>query len=244
MQKLVENAMYKQSDLMLLQIEIQNYEFDYQAFLADYRNNIYDINLLCGIDDTTIVDIQPIDFQIKSLIPATSKFLNSFKLDSLTMATDLMISELKYQPQLNLFANAGLNAVYQPTFNRLGFCTGITFSWNLFDGNQRKIQREKSSISQQTLEFQKNNYITQNNLSKRKILDQINSLNEQTALLQEQINQHEKLLNLFDKELSQGEISVMDYKNFLKDITAKRQQFLLIKMEKQALINSYNYWNF
>jgi len=36
----------------------------------------------------------------------------------------------------------------------------------------------------------------------------------------------------------------MDFKNLLKDITAKRQDFLLQKMEKQLLVNSYNYWNY
>ena len=244
MQKLVESALYKQSDLILLQLEIQNYEFDYQTFLANHRTNIYDLNLLCGINDTTIFDIQQVDFQIISLFPTTSKFLNSFKLDSLNVVSDLTISNLKYKPQLSLFANAGLNAVYQPTFNRLGFSTGITFSWNLFDGNQRGIQYQKSLISLQTIEFQKNNFITQNEINRSKILDQINSLNQQTSLLQEQLNQYNKLRNTYEKELSQGEISVMDFKNFMKDVASKQQQFLMLKIEKLMLINSYNYWNF
>jgi len=36
----------------------------------------------------------------------------------------------------------------------------------------------------------------------------------------------------------------MDFKNLLKDITAKKQDYLLLRMEKLLLINSYNYWNY
>lgn len=244
MQKLAESAIYKQTDLMLLQIEIQNYEFDYNQSLADYKNNLYDLNLLCGVDDTLMVDLEPLDLQIKAPISESSKFLTSFQLDSLSVASEQVINELKYRPQLTIFANAGLNAVYLPTINRLGFSTGINFSWTLFDGNQRKLQREKSIISLQTIEFQKNNFAVQYSLSKAKLLNQIVTLEGQITLLQDQLNQYGKLLILFDKELSQGEVSVMDYKNFLKDFTTKHQKYLLLKMERQMLVNSYNYWNY
>ena len=44
--KLVENGIYKQTDLMLLQIEYKNYEVEHSTLSADYRNNFYDLNLL------------------------------------------------------------------------------------------------------------------------------------------------------------------------------------------------------
>ena len=244
LQKLVESALYKQTDLMLLQIEKQNYELTYKTFYDEYKNNLYDLNLICGINDTNWVDIQEVDFQIKADNTAHSQFLTSYKLDSLNIITEQTIHDLKYKPQLNLFANAGLNAVYLPSLNRLGLCAGVTFSWNIYDGNQQKIQREKSNINLQTLTFEKNNFVTQNTINKNKILNQINSLNQRANLAEEQINQYNKLLDVYSKELSQGEISVMDYKNFLKDITAKKQENLLLRMEKHALINAYNYWNY
>jgi len=244
MQKLVESAIYKQTDLMLLQIEYQNYKGEYKMFQTEYKNNLSDLNLICGINDTNLVDIQEINFQLKPDIITHSQFLISYKLDSLNIMAEQTINELKYKPQLDLYANAGLNSVYQPSFNRLGFSTGITLSLNIFDGNQRKIQREKSSINIQTLDFEKKNFVTQNDIYKNKILSQINSLNQRVDIVEEQINQYDKLLNVYSKELSQGEVSVMDFKNLLKDIAAKKQENLLLKMEKQALINSYNYWNY
>ena len=244
MEKLVENSILKRTDLLLLQIERQNLELNNKSFEDDYKNNIYDLNLLCGIKDSSKVDIQELDFELKPDISSSSGFLTSYKLDSLGIMVDQSISELKYKPQLNLFANAGLNAVYLPTLNRLGFSAGLTFSWNLYDGHQRKLERDKSNVNINTIQFEKNHFITQLEINKNKIKSQINSLNERTLLTENQISQYDKLYSVYQNELSHGLISVMDFKNLLKDITAKKQDYLLLKMEKQLLVNSYNYWNY
>jgi len=244
MQKLVNSAVYKQTDLLLLQIEKQNLEISNKAFEDDYKSNLFDLNLLCGIKDSSRVDIQETDFQMRPEISSQSMFLTSYKLDSLGIMADQSISELKYKPQLNLFANAGLNAVYIPTLNRLGFSAGLTFIWNLYDGNQRKLEREKSNVNINTIQFEKDHFISQVEINKNKIKSQINSLNERTVLIENQLKQYEKLYDAYQNELKQGLISVMDFKNLMKDITTKKQDYLLLKMEKQLLVNSYNYWNY
>jgi len=244
MQKLVNNAIYKQSDLMLMQIEKQNEELNIKSFEDDYKSNLYDLNLLCGIKDSANVDIQELDLQLKPEAGSNSQFLASYKLDSLSIVADQSISELKYKPQLGVFANAGLNAVNIPSFNRLGISAGLTFSWNLYDGNQRKLEREKSNLNINSLQFDKNHFITQQEVNKNKIKSQLVALNERSVILENQLNQYDKLYKVYENELSQGLVSVMDFKNLLKDITAKKQDYLLQKMEKQLLVNSYNYWNY
>jgi len=244
MKKLVEQAVYKQSDLMLLQIERQNLELSNKSFEDDYKNNMYDLNLLCGIKDSAEVDIQYLNLQLKPESLSDSQFLASYKLDSLGIIADQSISELKYKPQLSAFANAGLNAVNVPTFNRLGFSAGLTFSLNLYDGNQRKLEKEKSSMNINTLQFEKNHFITQREINKDKIKSQLKSLDERRLILENQLSQYDKLYKVYENELSQGLVSVMDFKNLLKDITTKKQDYLLQEMEKQLLVNSYNYWNY
>lgn len=244
MQKLVENAIYKQTDLMLIQIEVQNYELELKAFQAEYQGNLYDLNLLCGINDTILVDIKDIHLQLNSEISTQSQFLNAYKLDSLNIAAEQSIFGIKYFPQVSLFANAGMNAVYVPAFNRFGFSTGLTFSWNIFDGNQKKIVNEKSTIGMETIEFAKSNFIIQQDINKNKILNQIRSLNQRVGLSEDQVQQYDKLLEVYQKELTQGDISVIDFRNIVRDRVAKKQQSIMLKMEEQLLINSYNYWNF
>jgi len=241
LQRLVENAIYKQTDLMLLEIEVQNYESELKMLQGEYMANIYDLNLICGIRDTSMVDLREIDFVLKPDIILNSGFLTAYKLDSLNLIADRSINDLKYKPQLDLFADAGLFAAYLPYPGRIGFSTGITLSWNIFDGHQRNIQREKSYINLQTIEFEKKNFLTQNDISKNKIMNQIEAIDQRLRLYEQQADQYDKLYNAYSRELSLGEASVMDFKNLLKDIAAKKQESLMLKMERQLLINSYNY---
>jgi hypothetical protein len=242
--KLVENAVYKQSDLMLLEIEKENLELTNKSFEDDYKSNLFDLNLLCGIKDSSGIDIQEIELPAKPETVNNSQFLISYKLDSLGIIADQSISELKYKPQLSAFADAGYNASGIPTFNRFGFSAGLTFSWNLYDGNQRKLEREKSNVNIQSLQFEKNHFSRQQEINKDKIKNQIKSLDERKILLENQLNQYDKLYKVYSDQLTQGLISIMDFKNFLKDRIAKKQDYLLLKMEKQLLVNSYNYWNY
>lgn len=244
MRKLVKNAVYKQSDLMLLEIEKQNVRITNKSFEDDYKANIYDLNLLCGIDDSADVEIQKTELSMKTDKTVESNFLISYKLDSLGIIADQSISELKYKPQLNAFANAGYNATGIPTFDRLGFSFGLNFSWTLYDGNQRKLEREKSNVNISTLQFEKEHFNIQREINKNKILSQLKSLDERGIILENQLNQYDKLYSVYSDELSLGLVSVMDFKNLLKDITSKKQDFLLLNMEKQLLVNSFNYWNY
>jgi hypothetical protein len=244
MRKLVESAVYKQSDLMLLEIEKQNVQVINKSFEDDYKANIYDLNLLCGIKNSTKVDISEIELSMQTGKTAESGFLLSYKLDSLGFVADQSISELKYKPQLNAFANAGYNATGIPTFDRFGFSFGLNFSWTLYDGDQRKLEREKSTVNISTLQFEKEHFKTQREINKDKILSQLKSLDERRIILESQLNQYDKLYKVYSDELAHGLVSVMDFKNLLKDITSKKQDFLMLKMEKQLLVNSYNYWNY
>jgi Outer membrane efflux protein len=244
MKKLVENAIYKQTDLMILEIEVQNFRTEYKRFKAEYITNLYDLNIICGISDTNRVDLQDINFEIKPENTGVSNFLTSYKLDSLNINADQAINELKYKPQLDLFADAGLNAAYIPYPSRLGFSTGLTFTWNIFDGRQRHIQKEKSAISLQTIEFEKKNFMTQNDIGKKKILNQIKDIDQRIDIIDQQSVQYRSLYDAYSQELSQGEVSVMDFKNLVKDIAAKKQEMLQLRMEKQFLINSFNYLNY
>lgn len=244
MQKLVENAIHKKSDLMLMQIELGNYKLNYESSRADFKNDLYDLNLLCGINDTSTVDLQELVLQLKSNEVVSSYFLNSYRLDSLSINADLTISDLKYKPQLNFFANAGLNAVYIPTINRLGFSTGLSFSWNIFDGKQHNLQKQKSALNQLTLDFEKHNFLTQREINKINIQGQVASLEKRMLLTDNQMDKYDQLLKVYRVQLAQGEISVIDFKNIVKDIATKKQERLMLEMEKQALIVSFNYWNY
>ena len=244
MQKLVEGGIYKQADLILMQIAAQNYQIEIETFQSEYQSSLSDLNLLCGINDTTMVDLQKISLQTAPAIITRSKFITAYKLDSLNLISGQKISELNYKPQINWVTNAGLNAVYRPSLNRIGFSTGLTFSYPLFDGNQRKIQREKTAVHLTAIEFEKQKFLTQTAIEKNKIISQIHFLDQRINRTNDQLKKYDQLLGIYSRELSRGELSVIDYKNVFRDIASKQQENILLKTEKQLLINSYQYWNY
>ncbi len=244
MKPLVANAIYKQTDEMLLQIEYQNYRDMVATQHANYVTNLYDLNALCGIHDTTVVELEPTHLQLNDLPVTQSVFTKSYTLDSTALTADLKINNLKYLPQVNLFANGGLNASYLPTLNRFGISAGISFSWMLYDGHQRKIQQERTRFGLQNISFDKQNFMTQQEMNKDKIIRQINALDVQLQNLQDQLKMYAKLVSAYELQLSHGNISVMDYKNLLKDVAAKQQEATLARIEKESLISSFNYWNY
>ena len=244
MEKLVDQAVYKQTDRMLMQIERNNFAEAYQTSRAEYRNNIYDLNLICGIKDTTLVGIVETDFQLKRATAGPSLFENSFRLDSLNLLAEHSIFELKYKPRLYWYAGAGLNASYLPTPDRFGFSTGLSFRWTLFDGNQRRIQEEMTHININTIEFNRMDFTRKSSIQRNKILREIQSVGEREALTGEQLSRYDRLIDSYLSELTLGETSIMDLKNLIRERAAKQQRLVELKMERFLLINAYNYWNY
>lgn len=242
--QLVGNGIYKQTDLILLQIELGNYRMEYKGYRADYLSNLFDLNLICGINDTVEVDLPDIDLELNPSTGARSGFLVGYKLDSLKILSDMAVNELKYKPQFDFIADAGLNAAYLPNPKRIGISAGLALTWNIFDGHQRNIQREKSAINLQALEFRKNNFMTRNEISRNRILKQISSLDERIRMSEKQAENYITLIDAYTRELSLGEASIMDFKNLLKDIAANRSELIQLRIERQFMINSFNYLNF
>ena len=245
MKKLVESAIFKYTDKMLLELELQNGLAQQKTNQEDFSNNLYDLYLLCGIKDSLNTNIRWTDFKMKNATSIeNSHFLNSFRLDTLNIVADQSITELKYKPQLNLFANAGMNAIYLPALNRFGFSTGLNFSWNIYDGQQRKIEVDKSNVNLRTIAFEKDNFITQKQQNLNKIQSQIEGIETQIRLSDNLLKKYNELYQAYQKQLVAADISVMDFKTFVRDYTSKKQEKSMLDMQKQILINAYNYWNY
>lgn len=243
LKKLIESSIYKQSDLTLLNIEHQNFLAQLTTFKANYRRDLMDLNILCGINDTLFVQLQNSDLVMNSTV-SNSMFLEKYHLDSLNLIAQQKAFELKYKPQLNLFANTGLNAVYAPTIpNRFGISAGLSFTYNFFDGNQKNINRNKTQILEQSVSFYKSNFITQNTIRKSKILTELQSYTDRITIAEQQLNDYDLLLNSYKKEILSGQLSIINYTVVLKNMAMLQRDYTLLFSQQQSLINTYNYWN-
>lgn len=241
--KLVESSIYKQSDLTLLNIEYQNSLAQLTSFKANYRRDLMDLNILCGVNDTALFQLQNIELTLNN-VSSNSMFLEKYRLDSLSLFAKQNSFELKYKPQLNVFANTGLNAVYAPTIpNRFGISAGLSFALNFFDGNQKTINRNKTQVLEQSISFYKSNFITQNTIRKSKIITELQSYFDRKSIAEQQLKDYDLLLNSYKKEIVSGQLTIINYISVLKSMAMLQRDYTLLFSQQQSLINAYNYWN-
>ncbi len=241
--KLVQNGIYKQSDLILLSIEQQNLQTQLEMLNANYQKDLLELYTICGIDDTATVQLQNIELKLNTEV-TNSMFTESFRLDSLNLAAQQQVFELQYKPQVNLFGNTGLWAFHPADIpQRFGLSAGVSLSWNIFDGKQKEINRQKTMILQQNISFQKDYFETQNKIRLNKIIGEIKSNEKQILSIQNQLNNYDLLLDVYKKEMAAGEISILDFLTVLKSKATLTGNYNLILLKNQLLINTYNYWN-
>ncbi len=243
MKPLVKAGIYKLVDLKLLEIELQNSRIEQSKLNSNYLVNYYNLNLLSGIEDTTLYDLQKIDLTPDVPLKSISLFLSKYRLDSMAIQADQKIFELRYLPKVSAFANGGLNAIYIPTANRMGFSVGVSFNWNIFDGHQRGFKSAQNKLYLENTYIDKQYFTSQNSIRKKNLLNTIRNLKTQTNLINNQLKSYNELLDIYDVEIRNGLISALEIRTLIKDIYIKKQELTNTIMQKEVLINSYNYWN-
>ncbi|WP_366184559.1 TolC family protein [Flavobacterium ovatum] len=241
--KLVESSIYKQSDLSLLSIEHQNFVAQLTTFKANYRRDLMDLNILCGINDTQLHELQNMELSLKNT-SAKSMFMEKYRLDSINLVAQQKIVELKYKPQINLYANTGLNATYAPTIpDRFGLSAGVNFTYNFFDGGQKQLTQKKTKVLEESISFYKDNFISQNTIRKSKIEAEIESFSTRIAIADQQLKDYDSLLKTYKKEIFSGQLTIINYITVLKNMAMLQRDNAILISQQQLLINVYNYWN-
>lgn len=242
--RLVDNGLAKQSDLPLLSIE-QDANHDLKATsLQSYRTHLIDLNILCGIRDTAFVSLEKADISPHPAFNEASCFLEQYRLDSLNTITSFHSFNLQYKPQLNLFIDGGLRTgQYQAVQKHLGISAGLTFSWILFDGRQRRQKERQARTQLNSIGIYKTNFQLQNELRKQQYLLELSTYGKRDALLQNQITGYTQVLSDYRKEIQAGQLSVIDYITVLRNKIQAEKDRMLLQTNQQLLIAAYNYWN-
>ncbi len=240
---LVSRGYAKAQDYLLLKIELKTQQINLQQTWQNYKSGLAQLYSVCGIRDTQTVSIDSVNLSLTKT-PASSNFLTQYYLDSLNTASQQKVFETKYLPQVNLFFNAGLNAVELNDIQRkFGMSAGINFSLPILDGNQRSITRQQTDIAEQSLTHYKK-FLSKNIYVERKDAENwISSLKRNLSELQEQIKDYKKLLGLSENELQQGNLSMINYLTLIKNYIDLKKNDITTEINYQIEISNYNYWN-
>ena len=241
--EMVENGYEKAQNYLLLKISLQNEQLSFNEAFQNYKDDLSQLNTICGIKDTSTVELNRVDLSL-STSKSFSDFYKKYELDSLAVINQQTLFETKYLPQLKLFANTGLNAVEIDGMERkIGMSAGLSFSLPIFDGGQKSLTRQQNQISQKTISDYKNYFSVNLEMMVENILSRINSLQKNLDDQSNQITEYEKLMDISKKELQNGDISMIEYLTLLKNFIDLRKNKIEKQIEYQMEINNYNYWN-
>jgi outer membrane protein TolC len=240
---LVEKGYTKVQDYLLLKIELETRTVELNDTKEQYRSNLYQLYALCGMQDTMVADIDSISLVMNKVIP-TSNFMQKFSLDSLALVNQQNLFETKYLPRLNVFFNTGLNAVELKNMQRkFGLSAGLSMSLPLFDGRQKHLTRQQSLIHQQTISAYRS--FSEKNIARQReiLVSRITSMQRNIYALNKQISDFQSLLQISEKQLQQGNISMIDHLTLLRNYMEIRKNKINMQINLQLEINNYNYWN-
>lgn len=242
--ELVESGMAKQSEYLLLSVEIENQKITANDYLSQFKSNLYDLNSLSGIKDSSVVELDSISLELKNT-RTNSELFKKFELDSLAIENQQQLFETKYQPQVSLFFNTGLNAVELNNIQRkYGLSAGINFALPIFDGNQRSITRQQTKVSVETINNYKTNFAILLDNQKNSALKKIESLKNNLANLFRQIESYNTVIKISERELRQGQLSMIEYLTILKNFNDLKKNKITTEINYKIEINNYNYWNY
>lgn len=241
---LVQNGYAKAQDYLLLKVELKSQQINLSQTWQSYKTGLMQLYALCGIRDTETVKIDSLNLEKNSINEGYSNFLTKYYLDSLNTANQQKIFETKYQPQVGLFFNTGLNAVELDNIQRkFGMSAGINFSLPLVDGGQKDLTRQQTEVAEKSFSYYK--YFLSNNISAKlkNSEGKISSLKDNLSSMEGQVDDYQNLLRISKKQLEQGNLSMIEYLTLLKNYIEIQKNLINTRISYQTEINNYNYWN-
>ena len=240
---LAKNGIYKSSDILLLDIEIQNQTAQLNNLQSIYSQNIYALNSQCGITGQSNIELSSPDVKLRKDI-LQSKFLDKFRSDSLQEAFNLQVSNLKYKPQFNIYGNTGLKAIeFSGLQRKFGASVGVTMFIPIYDGHQRDYNQQKANINLQDIDNYKQNFIIQKSNRQQAILSSLDLIEKKIEIINSQLRNYEKLIGLYKNELQAGNLEIINYMNTIRSYTSLQNDLSVNKTNKLLIINENNYYN-
>jgi outer membrane protein TolC len=236
-------GIYKRSDILLIDIEIQDQATELSNLQAIYNRNIYTLNELCGLPGKA--DVQLSAPQIELIADtAQSQFLGKFRLDSLQEVYNLQVANLKYKPQFNLYGNTGLQAIELSGIHRkFGVGMGIAMAIPIYDGHQKNYTKQQTDINLRVINNYRHNFIVQKSNRQQAILSGLNLMEQKINMIRIQLKNYEKLIELYKIELQTGELQIVNYMNMVKSYTTAQHDLTISETNKMLIINENNYYN-
>jgi len=242
---LTRSNVYKQTEYLTFLVTFQQQELQLKQSRIAFLNNLALLNFLSGIKDTSSVKLAEPLLSLKILPdPAKSIFLKQYELDSLRLRNSHTLIDLKYKPQVGIYADGGYNSSFiKQAYKNFGTSVGVTISIPIYDGHQQKLQHSKLTIAENTLYTYRNFFIRQYGQQIAQLTQQLQETETLFQQINEQIRFTKGLIDVDGQLLQTGDILISDYIIAINNYLNAQNLLRETSINKLQLINQLNYWN-
>ena len=243
LKSLVGHGIYPQTDLMNLTLSVTAQEVAIRQATIQFKNNLAVLNFICGINDTTTAVLVKPDITIRNNFDiSSSPTMMKFKIDSLKNVNSKLIIDLNYKPKLSAFADAGFMAVTPENIpHNFGTSFGVNFTLPVYDGQQRKLQYDKTALAENSRSNYKAFYTSQYKQQIIQLTEQLKLTEELIFGIRGQLSEQEKLIELYKIEIEKGLVRFLDFLNIVNNYTATKNSLTVSEMNRLQIINQMNY---
>ncbi|MBS1657445.1 MAG: TolC family protein [Bacteroidetes bacterium] len=242
LKELVNSGIYLETDYLTLQLQIQTEKINLKQMQDDYRSNLFALNALCGIADTTTLQIEKPDLVWKGASTNANPNLLLYSLDSFSIEASKDLLHFNYVPKVNLHGDAGYMAIPADfSVKKFGFSAGVSLAWNIYDGSKKNLQMQQFSVQQSTYSFYKSNYSLRLSMQLADLDKKLQSSNEIISQWQNQIKDMNKLLSMRRDQMESGQLSMIDYLLLIRSYRDLQKNLNDAEMKQQQIISEHNY---
>jgi outer membrane protein TolC len=239
----VKSGVCKQTDYLSLQVEIQSQEILVNQLKGELRNEIMLLNKVCGLNDTSLFDLEEPRIVIKGNADiSVSPQYAQYKIDSLRIENEKSAIDIKYKPKVNWFADAGILTSNPWKFYRhFGYSAGVGLNIPVYDGKQRIIEKQKLEFEEDSRKMYQNNFYNQYFQQIQQFNNELKVINETSLRLEKQLKTSDQLVQALKSQLEAGIIIMTDYLNAIKSYRSINRNLIMMNIQKYQIINEMNF---
>lgn len=239
----VKNGICKQTDYLSLLVETQSQEILVNQLKNQYRKELMFLNQLCGLNDSSSYEliVPQIDISGIPKIEKTPSYIQ-YKIDSIKIENEKLAIDIRYKPKVSWFADAGI-LTHDPFnfYKHAGYSAGLSLNIPIYDGKQRDIEKQKLEYNESSRQGYENNFRKQYSQQFKQFNIELNSLNELSERMKEQLQTSDQLVKALKQQLESGIIQMTEYINAIKNFKTTSRNLNLISIQKLQVINEMNF---
>lgn len=234
----VKNGIVLESDLLNLKAEKLKLEQSIQEVKDNYNTLKQNLLFFIEFQTTTEVTFLHPEITIYDTLKLSRPEQQLFDLQSESLEATKQVIKSSKNPKLVGFGQLGYG---KPGINMLSsemepyYIVGAKLSWNIWDWNKNKNERQVLSISQQQIQNQKEAFEKSIQLSVNQFKNEIERLEHQIQKDEEIIDLRNQITKVSASQLENGTITSTDY---LSVLNAETQARILLETHKIQLIQA------